>query len=162
MAKKFSYATIVPASGFLAFSGVAQAQVSGVYAGMNSHGNPLQFTVSVDSNSGAATITAVLLYYYAPCGKSGEVYNQGVAFSPNTPIVNKTASYQSYYISGYTAFQLTFSADNQLATGSATVILPAVNTTYTPPRSSLICFDRNEKLNLTLQPAADRTVTVHQ
>lgn len=132
----------------------AVAQVAGTYAGADSAGEPVRFTVASAGSTSGLQITDTLIYYVDKCHNSSVVLKQGDEFVSNAVISGNTVTYTSNNRYGFYSYTLVFSSDSQAATGKVTVTHAIADTTHTPPAAARLCVEKNAPLKLTLQPSS--------
>jgi hypothetical protein len=129
----------------------AAAQVAGTYSGSSADGSGVSFTVATDPSNGDLAITSAVIFYGAPCKASTVTNYGGWGYGLNADIVNGVTSNNTYTPNFDITFSLKFSADGQTATGDITTLIGILDTDETPPKKSLFCESKKQKMSVSLQ-----------
>lgn len=147
----------------LATPAMSTPPVSGTYAGTSSDGSPVSFVVGTDTNTGEQAVTAVNIFFTAPCKGNSYVLNTGWSFG----LVADIARTGKVYIGEDTNYlrtdiSLVFDSETQSATGTILSTSPTLNPVGPKPTRALICTSQKQELSVTLQSsdAAQKEFTI--
>ena len=136
---------------------------SGTYSGTSADGNPVSFVVGTDSNTGEQAVTAVNIFFTAPCKNNGYVLSTGWGLGVLDDIHSNgrvLITANDYYF----RFVITLAFVNDDGTYKASGTVLSTSTTLFPvgaqPTYALICTAPTQALDVMLNPDAPKELAI--